>query len=350
MSMREIRSEQLIDLDRFSQWKRLVRTQAYLLRFVYNAKTNKPNRRTGSLSQDELIQAENALYQRAQRDVFLDEILILKHNENCPEEERKELQRSSELRRDSPYLDENNVLRTRGRLDAAKVLPLVTKRPIILPRHHRVTKLLVDSYHRKYKHMNHQTALNEIRQKYNIPAVRVVLKSIRNSCQKCKNSSTVPMIPEMAGLTLARLAAFTRPFTYTGVDYFGPFYVRQNRSTVKRYGVIFTCLTTRALHLEVADTLNTSSCIKAIRRFAARKGEAREFFSDNGSNFHGTENELKEEFEKLNRELIQQEFTSTEQKWTFNPPTASHMGGAWERLIQTVKSCLYVYARFNQTH
>lgn len=86
--------------------------------------------------------------------------------------------------------------------------------------------------------------------------------------------------------------------------------------------------------------MDTSSCINAIQRFKVYKGEPREFFSDNGSNFHGADNVLKSEFAKLNQDLIQQEFTSTEQKWTFNPPKASNMGGVWERLIQTVKRCL----------
>lgn len=340
MSFKEIHREQLIELERFSQWNRLVRTHSYVLRFVHNAKNSKQNRRTGPLIQEELINSENCLYQRAQRDCFFDEILVLKHNETVSLAERKQFDKSSELRTLSPYLDENNVLRMRGRIDSATVISHDTKRPIILPRRHQITKLLVDHYHRQYKHLNHQTALNEIRQRYVIPALRVVMKQIRTSCQKCKNSKAMPRIPEMAELPPARLAAFTRPFTYTGVDYFGPYYVKVNRSVVPRYGVLFTCLTTRAIHLEVADSLNTSSCINATRRFSTHKGKAREFFSDNGTNFHGADNELKKEFEKLNQDRIQQEFTSTEQKWTFNPPTASHMGGVWERLIKTVKSCL----------
>lgn len=339
MSMREIRPQQLIDLNRFSQWNRLVRAQAYVLRFVHNIKVKRRDRHTGLLSQDELIQAGNCLYRRAQQDVFLDEILILKHNEKAPRRHRKVIEPSSELRTFSPYLDEFNVLRHMGRIDAADSVSCDTKRPIILPRHHCVTSLLVDWHHRRYKHLNHNTALNEIRQTYIIPALRVVMKGVRNACQRCKNAKAKPVIPEMAVLPTARLAAFTRPFTFTGVDYFGPYYVRVNRSTVPRYGAIFTCLTTRAIHLEVAEHLNTSSCINAVRRFFARKGEPREFFSDNGTNFHGSDNELKKEFEKLDRDAIEQEFTSINQKWTFNPPTASHMGGAWEPSRNVLSKC-----------
>lgn len=182
--------------------------------------------------------------------------------------------------------------------------------------------------------------LNEINQKYDIPALRVVLKEVRNSCQKCKNDSAVPQIPEMAELPFARLAAYERPFTYVGVDYFGPFKVKITRNcSAPRWGVLFTCLTTRAIHLEVAHSLNTSSCMMAFERFGDDCGFPKEVYSDNGSNFHGMDNELKEEFKKLNQDEIQTTYTTSEMKWSFNPPESPHMGGAWERLIRTVKSC-----------
>lgn len=107
-----------------------------------------------------------------------DEILVLKHNEKDSLAEQKQFEKSSELRTLSPYLDECNVVRMKGRIDSATAVLQDTKRPIILHRRHRITKLLVDSYHRRYKHINHQTAINEIRQRYAIPALRVVMKQI----------------------------------------------------------------------------------------------------------------------------------------------------------------------------
>lgn len=71
----------------------------------------------------------------------------------------------------------------------------------------------------------------------------------------------------MANLPKDRLLPDKPPFTNTGVDFFGPFEVSRGCSKVKRYGVLFTCLTTRAVHLEVAHSLDTSSCINALRRF-----------------------------------------------------------------------------------
>lgn len=105
-----------------------------------------------------------------------------------------------------------------------------------------------------------------------MPKLRTVLNTIRNYCQKCKNTAAVPKIPQMASLPKARLAAFTRPFTFTGVDYFGPISVIVNRGTQKRWGVVFTCLTTRAVHLEIAYSLDTSWRFETSWQIEAHQG------------------------------------------------------------------------------
>ena len=97
----------------------------------------------------------------------------------------------------------------------------------------------------------------------------------------------------MADLPADRLTP-TPPFTYCGVDSFGPWYVKEGRKELKRYGVLFTCILTRAIHLEVANTLETDSYINALRRFICRRGPVRQMRSDNGSNFIGARRELKE--------------------------------------------------------
>lgn len=92
--------------------------------------------------------------------------------------------------------------------------------------------------------------------------------------------------------------------------------------------------------MEIAHSLNTSSCVMSIRNFIGKRGSPREFYSDNGTNFHGSNKVLQEEFSKLNKLELQENFTTSEMKWTFNPPTAAHMGGAWERMVGIVKTCL----------
>ncbi|XP_037025620.1 uncharacterized protein LOC119066997 [Bradysia coprophila] len=331
---------QFIDFKRFSNWSRLVRAVAYVLRFVHNTKSMAEQRYFGPLSSEELTLAESLIYRQVQYDSFQDELVIIRHNATAPIDKQKEFEKSSVIRTCSAYLDENSVMRVMGRIDACQSVSVSMKRPIILDKSHHVTRLIVHFYQKQYKHMNHQTVLNEMKQKYWIPSLRSLVKNVRTDCQKCKNSAALPQIPEMAPLPPERLAIYTPAFTYVGVDYFGPIEVVVGRSTQKRWGVLFTCLTSRAIHLEVAHSLDTSSCIMAVQNFIAHRGQPRKIFSDNGTNFHGADNELREEFKKLDQNRIQEEFTTTEMSWTFIPPKASHMGGAWERMIGIVKRCM----------
>ena len=105
---------------------------------------------------------------------------------------------------------------------------------------------------------------------------------------------------------------FQPPFSHTGMDYFGPFLVRQRRSQVQRYGCIFICLTVRAVHLEVAPDLTTASFINALRRFVARRGPVRHIYSDNGTNFVGSERVLKDSIAAWNQQQISQDLRQKE--------------------------------------
>ena len=116
----------------------------------------------------------------------------------------------------------------------------------------------------------------------------------------------------MASLPKERLALCEPPFTNTDVDYFGPMNVKRGRVTEKRWGCIFTCLTTRAVHLELAGGLTTDSFIMALRRFRGRRGDQKTIRSDNGTNFVGTNRELAESLALLNQERITSELA---QEW-----------------------------------
>ena len=125
-----------------------------------------------------------------------------------------------------------------------------------------------------------------------------------------------------------------------GVDLFGPMLVRQGRSDVKRYGCIFTCLTVRAVHLEMTNGLDTDSFMNALQRFISRRGKPREIWCDNGTNFVGAEQELRRSLKAWNIHAIHEFLLQRDIAWHFNPPRASHMGGVWERMIRSVRKIL----------
>ncbi|XP_058826819.1 uncharacterized protein LOC131686843 [Topomyia yanbarensis] len=138
----------------------------------------------------------------------------------------------------------------------------------------------------------------------------------------------------------ARLAAFSRPFTSVGIDYFEPMEVVIGSRVEKRWGMLATCLTIRAIHIELVHSLSTDSCIMALRNFIAHRGSPRMIYSDRGTNFVGASRKLRNAESAIDQQAIMAEFVSSETKWLFNPPASPHMGGSWERLIRTVKKNL----------
>ena len=99
-------------------------------------------------------------------------------------------------------------------------------------------------------------------------------------------------------------------------------------------------LTMRAVHIEVAHTLEEDSFICAYQRFVSRRGKPRAMYSDNGTNFTGAERELREAFERLDQRHVCNRLRKDDFQWFFNPPEASHQGGIWERMIRSVRKIL----------
>ncbi|XP_077865842.1 uncharacterized protein LOC144352833 [Saccoglossus kowalevskii] len=135
----------------------------------------------------------------------------------------------------------------------------------------------------------------------------------------------------------------TAPFTYSAVDYFGPFYVKEGRRELKRYGVHFTCLSSRAIHIETANSLSTDSFLNAYRRFIGRHEPIRQLRSDRGTNFVGAKGELLCALAEMNHKRVRHELLKDSCDWvTFkmNVPHSSHMGGVWERMIRSARNAL----------
>ncbi|KFD58060.1 hypothetical protein M513_00823 [Trichuris suis] len=138
----------------------------------------------------------------------------------------------------------------------------------------------------------------------------------------------------------ARLQAFEAPFSRVGIDYFGPILVLVRRSHVKRYGCIFMCLASRAVHIEVSFSLGTDSFLMAFRRFVSRRETPAIVYSDNGTNFVAAERELRTCLKSWNEDKVRDALAQQRIQWNFSPPFAPHFGGIWERLVSSAKSAI----------
>ncbi|XP_073820609.1 uncharacterized protein [Musca autumnalis] len=319
----------VIDFNRFSSFLRIKRTMGYVLRFVERYLKKKIGGIESCLTVAELKDAETVLCRLSQHESFAFELDILKSGGSIP--------KSSELYSLSPYIDENNLMRVYGRIDAASCLPIETRRPIILSPKHRLAELIVVHEHKLMKHQNFEATIAAIRRRYWIPRLRKLLKSCISKCNVCKLRSVSPTPPFMGSLPSDRLTPNVRPFAYTGLDYFGPITITIGRRHEKRWVALFTCLTIRAIHLEIAFDLSTDACILAIRNFINRRGTPIRIRSDNGKNFVGADQEAKRFEEVFDVIRVKDELSTKGIDWQFNCPYNPSEGGIWERMVQCVK-------------
>ena len=305
--------DSLIDriCDHHSSWSKMCRSIAWLMRFVQNLKQRKARVAIsrGPLSASELCEARNIIARHAQRASFPREYSDLLAG--------RALAASSRLRGLSPTLDSDGLLRVGGRIE---------QHPVLLSHDSAVARAIVGHFHGQ-THTGVEWTLAEIRKQWWITRARPLVKQVTRACVTCKRLYAKPPSQIMSTLPPERVSPNLPPFTFIGLDVFGPFKVSYRRSSSKKYGCIFTCMSTRAIHLEVLDSLDADSFISCLRRFIARRGSPQKIFSDNGTNFVAGERELRKcaEFEI---------------EWHFIPPSAPHMGGVWERLVGVVKRVL----------
>ena len=296
----------------------------------------------GHLTVAELQVAEREIFKRVQQMAFSEVIDVLSATKCCEDKKypKKVLKKvGASIRQLTPQL-KAGLLRVGGRLVNAPIGD-ERKHPIILPYKHHVTDLIIKQCHENLGHMGQESVLSSLREAVWIVKGRSAVRRVLGRCMTCQRQrSACPGNQFMADLPEARLAPEKPPFIYVGVDYFGPLEVKQGRSRVKRYGCLFTCLTTRAVHIEIAHSLDTDSMINALRRFISVRGYPEQIRSDQGSNFIKADKELKEAIEEWNQHKINNFCRQKQIEWIFNPPSASHMGGAWERMIRSVRQIL----------
>lgn len=287
---------------------------------------------TTSYTAFERLEVETQLLQSAQKDSFLEEVQALQTG--------NPVRPSSRLSALSPEYDSlSGLVRVGGRLRQATDVDPDSIHPVVLSPDHPLTQLIIKHYDAQLFHPGAERLYAELRRTYWILRGRQAIKKHQYRCVDCRRWRASPSTPKMADLPSSRLRLYKPPFWSTGVDCFGPYLIKIGRRREKRWGIIYKCLTTRCVHLDLIPSLDTDSFLMSLRRFIARRGKPYELWSDRGTNFRGGHKELQSTFESMAPKL-QQQLAKQTINFHFNPPYSPHFGGTWEREIRSVKSAL----------
>lgn len=312
-------------LSKFSSWSRATRAVARLLRWINKNKGNYLTTVT------ERRKAERVIVKAVQREAYEDEMSIISQGKNVPQ--------NNELYTLDPFIGEDGVLMVGGRLDNSSS-SYTFKHPMVLPKSHPITKMIIADCHEKVKHQGKGFSMNEIRSNgFWIPGLNKVVASSIQQCVICRKQRRPTEEQRMADLPTSRVDP-SPPFSYCGMDCFGPYLVQQGRSTHKRYGLLFTCFCSRAVHIEMLTDLSTDSFINGLRCFISIRGAVMQIKSDQGSNFIGARNEFREALKEVDHERIAAFLSNKQCDFVMNAPHSSHAGGVWERQIRTIKAVL----------
>ena len=297
--------EPVIEVKRFSSLTRAIRVVGLVMRFLRRLKAGRASRRKGSdspaLSHAELSEAKVCLIKVVQFHAYPTECDALRKG--------KVLDGKSRIASLCPFLDEQGLLRIRSRL-ANTDLSLGDKCPILIPKGH-FANLLIRFQHELLKHAGVDTLLTSLRCEYWVVGARRAAKTVKRTCVACQRQDAAALNAPVAPLPALR-ASKAPPFSVTGVDFFGPLFCLPRQ---KVYVCLFTCAVTRAVHLEVVDTMSLSDFMLAFRRFCARRGNPTTMYSDNASTFRSAAASLLTEF------------GPTSPEWKFIAPRAAWWGG-----------------------
>lgn len=325
----------LIDelFNRLSSLPKLLRVVAYCKRVTIS---NKPN--TVICSAIELAAALRFIIMTVQNQSFTEEY---KHIDN------PRIRGIRKLRNLNIFLDDKGLLRVGGRLVHSDI-PYDQKHPILLPRTHRFTELLIDDFHKTHNHPGATTLHSIIQQQYWIISGRQTVKSRIKNCISCYRVRPRHVQPPMGDLPPVRLQHI-KSFIASGVDYAGPISLKSSstrrQSISQAYICLFVCMSTKALHLELASDLSTETFLLAFSRFLSRRGPVQNMHSDCGTNFVGaskifqTVNQFTQSAEY--QQKVQSFLACRNINWHFNPPSAPHFGGLWEAGVKSVKTLLH---------
>lgn len=291
--------------------RRTLRVCAWIKRFIHNCK-NKENK-LGPLLTEEIEDVRGWWIKRVQR----------------RDKETTGYPQISEQLNLKPNAE--GVMTCHGRIQG--------QTPIYLPSSERFTEKLVHEVHCETLHGGVALTMAAVRERYWVPKLRSLVKSVRSKCYGCKRFSATPARNPIPGQLPDGRTTVGGAFEVIGLDFPGPLkYKEGKKSQGNAYLAIFTCSLSRAIHLELIASLETDNFIACLKRFIARRGRPRVIYSDNGGTFIKAEKWLRQlrDDERLHGLLEQHEI-----KWKFNLSRAPWWGGQFERLIGVVKASMY---------
>ncbi|XP_058816123.1 uncharacterized protein LOC131679408 [Topomyia yanbarensis] len=280
-------------LKRRSSFSLIIRTLAWVNRFIYNLRSIVADRRSLELVPIELRHAKSQLILAVQHSVYAPELELLWKD--------KSLRFKHVLSFLHTFLEDQGIMRLGGRLQNSS-LPNDMKHPVILPHNHEATVLLVRELHLRNFHAGPSLLTSTIYQQYWIVGCQTVVRKVVQGCTRCVRLKGKTASQLMGSLPPARVLA-TRAFSHVGVDYAGPVKLKATSvrgvKITKGYLVVFVCLSTRAVHLEVANDLSSDTFLGSLKRFISRRGYPVEIRSDNGTNFVGADRKLREHLDQI---------------------------------------------------
>ncbi|XP_020296240.1 uncharacterized protein LOC109861138 [Pseudomyrmex gracilis] len=318
---------------RYSSFSQLLRITVLCKRVILRLKRVPKTSFKYAINPDEILEAQKFWIQRTQQNYFAREIKLLLTKADLP--------KSNPLNCLCPIINEQGLLRVRGRLENS-TLEQTAKHPYIIPRQSALSTLIIQDAHKRTLHGSTQDTLSFIRNTYWILGGRAPVRSYILKCVKCARYRRTQAQQIMGQLPASRVNP-SRAFLHSGVDYAGPYNLKswkgKNARSFKVWIALFVCLSTSAIHLEIVTDYTTDAFVAAYKRFTARRGICASLTSDCGTNFKGAEQQLKHLFSETSSELqrLASIIANDGTKWIFNPPSAPHFGGKWEVGVKCLK-------------
>ncbi|XP_047137343.1 uncharacterized protein LOC124813841 [Hydra vulgaris] len=258
-------TKQLLDINKFSCWKKLVRINGWIHRFIGNCQFETDFCKKGDIAADEYHESEKKIIAKAQKESFKEKYSNI--------EKGKPISTSSKITCLNLQIDEDGLLQSCSQLQNAHYLPYDVKHPIILIREHTITILIVKHYHEKANHvMGTNQLLTKLSEQYWVIRGRKEIRDAEAKCNKCKLKRFKPAQQLMTPLPAMHFKEPRRSFARIGINFGGPFLTMQGRGKIrqKRYLCLFTCLLSRAVHLEMVYNLDTNSFLNVFYRMVNR--------------------------------------------------------------------------------